>query len=57
MICAGFLNVAPWKSQTGQGNETFHRVPEEAKVSLDEAKKSTGSGFTGCVTKGCIFER
>ena len=54
MIYAGYLKVATWKPQTGQVKFKISPGTGETKVSPGEAKKSTGSGFTGSVTEGCF---
>ena len=54
MIYAGYVKVAPGKPQTGRVKSKFSPRTKEAKYSLDEGKKSTGSGFTGPVTEGCV---
>ena len=53
MIYAGYVKVAPGKPQTGRVKLKFSPRNGEAKFSLGEGKKFTGSGFTGSVTEGC----
>ena len=45
MIYAGYVKVAPGKPQTGWVKSKFSPRTKEAKFSLDEGKKSTGSVF------------
>ena len=54
MIFARYVKVAPGKPQTGRVKSKFSPRAKEAKYSLDEGKKSTGSGFTGSVAEGCV---
>ena len=54
MTYAGYVKVAPGKPQTGRVKSTFSPRTKEAKFSLGEGKKSTGSGFIGSVTEGCV---
>ena len=54
MIYAGYVKVAPGKSQTGRVKSKFSPRTKEAKFSLGEGKKSAGLGFTGSVTEGCV---
>ena len=53
MIYAGYVKVAPGKPQTGQVKLKIPPGTGEAKFSLGEGKKSTGSCVTGSVTEGC----
>ena len=54
MMYAGYVKVAPGKPQTVRVKLKFSPGTGEAKLSLGEGKKSTGSGFTGSVTEGCL---
>ena len=55
MVYAGYVKVGPGKAQTGRVKlQIRHAGTGEAKFSLGEGKISTGSGFTGSVTKGCF---
>ena len=54
MIYAGYVKVAPGKPQTGCVKLKISPGTEEAKFSLGEGEKSTGSGFNGSVTEGCL---
>ena len=54
MIYAVYVNVAPWKPQTGRVKFKISPGTGEAKFSLGKRRKSTGSGFTGSVTEGCL---
>ena len=56
MIYAGYVKVAPEKLQTGQVKlKVSPGTTEKVKFSLGEGKKSTGSGFAGSVTEGCVL--
>ena len=56
MIYAGYVKVAPEKLQTGRVKlKVSPGTTEKAKFSLGDGKKSTGSGFTGSVTEGCVL--
>ena len=56
MIYAGYVKVAPEKLQTGQVKlKVSPGTTEKAKFSLGDGKKSTGSGFAGSVTEGCVL--
>ena len=52
---AEYVEVAPGKPQTGRVKLRISPVTGEAKFSLGEGKKSTGSGFAGSVTEGCTW--
>ena len=54
MMYAGYVKVASGKPQTVRVKLKFSPGTGEAKFSLGEGKKSTGSGFTGSVTEGCL---
>ena len=54
MIYGGYVTVAPGKLQTGRVKSKFSPRTKEAKFSLGEGKKSTGSGFIESVTEGCV---
>ena len=56
MIYAGYVKVAPGKPETGRVKLKISPGTGEAKFSLGEGKKSTGSGFTGSVTEGCSYD-
>ena len=54
MIYDGYVKAAPRMQQTGRVKLKISSGTGEAKSSLGEGKKSTGSSFTGSVTEGCI---
>ena len=54
MIYTAYVTVAPGRPQTDRIKGKISVRTEEAKFSLSEGKKSTGSGFTGSVTEGCL---
>ena len=54
MIYAGYVKVAQGKPQTGRVKLKILPCTGEAKFSLGEGKKSTGSAFTMSVTEGCV---
>ena len=54
MIYAGCAKVAPRKPLTGRIKLKISPGIGEAKFSLCVEEKSTGSGFTGSVTEGCV---
>ena len=54
MICAGNVKVAPGKPQTDPVKLKISRDTGEAKFSLSEGNKSTGSCFAGSVTERCF---
>ena len=54
MMYAGYVKVAPGKPRSGRVKLKISPGTGEAKFSRVEGKKSTGSGFTGYVTVGCI---
>ena len=47
MIYAGYVKVAPGKPQTSRAKLKISPGAWEAKFSLCEGQKSSGSGFTG----------
>ena len=51
MIYAGYVIVARGKPETGRVKFKISPGTGKAKFSLGEGKKSTGSGFTGSVTR------
>ena len=56
MMYAGYVKVAPEKLQTGRVKlKVLPGTTEKAKFSLGDGKKSTGSGFAGSVTEGCVL--
>ena len=55
MIYAGYVKVVPGKPQTGRVKLKISRGSGEAKFSLGEGKKRTGSGFSGSVAEGCSW--
>ena len=56
MIYARYVKVAPEKPQTGRVKlKVSPGTTEKAKFSLGDGKKSTGSGFAGSVTEGCVL--
>ena len=56
MIYAGYVKVAPEKPQTGRVKlKVSPGTTEKAKFSLGDGKKSTGLGFAGSVTEGCVL--
>ena len=56
MIYVGYVKVAPEKPQTGRVKlKVSPGTTEKAKLSLGDGKKSTGLGFDGSVTEGCVL--
>ena len=56
MIYSEDVKVAPGKPQTGRVKLDISPRSGEAKFSLDEGKKSTGSGFTGSVKDRGVWQ-
>jgi len=55
MIYAAYVKVALRKPQIGRVKLKSSLATGQAKFSLGEGMKSTGLGFTGSVTEGCII--
>ena len=56
MIYAEYVKVAPENPQTGRVKlKISPRTTEKARFSLGDAKSSTGSGFAGSFTEGCVL--